>query len=282
MTGKSLVILCISPRVFQVKAKKRLGQNFLVDRNYQERIIAAARPSPGETIVEIGPGMGALTRLLVNSGARVVAVELDAGLARTLQDEFSGVPDFRVINADALEIRISDLIAPAKTARVVANLPYYISTPIISRLIESRHHLSEMVLMLQREVVERIVATPGGKEYGYLSVVVQFYCEARRLFDVPPSAFKPSPKVYSSVMRLTVRTSPLVPVQSETGFIRTAQIIFAHRRKTLLNNLRAANESLDAASLTRLSAESGIDLSRRGETLSIAEVARLSDALFTA
>lgn len=259
-----------------MRAKKRLGQNFLVDRNYQERIIAAAKPLVGETIVEIGPGLGALTRLLLASGARVIAVELDAELAHALTSKFAVNDNFRVVHADALEVDFGNLIAPATTARVVANLPYYISTPIISHLIGARGSISEMILMLQREVVERIVAAPGGKEYGYLSVIVQFYCEAGRLFDVPPSAFKPSPKVYSSVMRLRVRQEPLVSVRSQKDFVRTTQIIFSHRRKTILNNLRASQLSVDSA---WLESESGISLARRGETLSIEEIGRLSDAL---
>jgi len=267
-----------------VRAKKRLGQNFLVDRSYQERIITAARPLAGETIVEIGPGLGALTRLLLTSGARVVAVELDAELAQALSREFAGNANLRVVHADALEVDFVDLIPPSTTARVVANLPYYISTAIISHMIEARGSVSEMIVMLQREVVERIVASPGGKEYGYLSVIVQFYCQARRLFDVPPGAFKPSPKVYSSVMRLTVRKEPLVSVRSEKGFVQTTQIIFAHRRKTILNNLRASKLSLapawrDGTAIERTESESGVSLTRRAETLSIEEIGRLSDAL---
>src|SRR4030095_1452406 len=216
--------------------------------------------------------------------ARVVALELDAELAHALSSEFAGNANLRVLHADALEVDFGNLIAPSMTARVVANLPYYISTPIISHLIDTRGSITEMILMLQREVVERIVAAPGGKEYGYLSVIVQFYCEARRLFDVPPSAFKPSPKVYSSVMRLGVRQEPLVNVRSENDFVKTTQIIFSHRRKTILNNLRASQLSItqtwrDDGVIKRIESESGVSLTRRGETLSIEEIGRLSDAL---
>ena len=184
-----------------MKAKRTLGQNFLVKSHYAEQIIASVRPQTGETIIEIGPGQGALTELLVASGARIVAVELDRELIAMLKRSFASAVNFNLIEADALKVNFCDAIAPASTARVVANLPYNISTPILQRLIEHRRCLREMTLMLQREVVERIVAEPGGKERGYLSVLVQLYCEAEHLFDVPPSAFRPIPKVVSSVVR---------------------------------------------------------------------------------
>src|SRR5262249_21260544 len=150
-------------------------------------------PQSGETIVEIGPGHGALTGLLLESGARVIAIELDPELIPGLSSMFSGLENFRLIEADALKVDYCELIYPDASARVVANLPYYISTPIVQRLIEHRHCLSEMTLMLQREVVERITANPGGKEYGVLTVFAQFYCEVEKLFDVPPGAFRPAP-----------------------------------------------------------------------------------------
>src|SRR5262252_6622742 len=221
-----------------MRAKRSLGQNFLVGSHYPRRIVDSVAPRAGETIVEIGPGRGALTGLLIESGARVIAIELDPELIPGLSRMFSGLENFRLVEADALKVDYCDLIAPGAAARVVANLPYYISTPILQRLIEHRRCLSEMTLMLQREVVERITAPPGGKEYGFLSVLAQFYCEVEKLFDVPPGAFRPAPKVYSSVLRLRARARTAA-VMDEALLIELTKVLFAQRRKTILNNLRA-------------------------------------------
>ncbi len=265
-----------------MKAKRSLGQNFLTGGHYPRRIVDSVPLRPGETVVEIGPGHGALTGLLLERGARVVAIELDAELLPELRARFGAQPNFVLIEADALEVDLRAAIAPATAARVVANLPYYISTPILQRLIEQRALFLDLTLMLQREVVERITAAPGGREYGALSVFAQFYCEAIRLFDVPPGAFRPAPKVWSSVMRLTVRPHPLVEVRSEAVFHELTRALFAQRRKTILNNLRAARAQLglpDHAQVSELLAGLALDPQRRAETLSIPELARLADAL---
>jgi 16S rRNA (adenine1518-N6/adenine1519-N6)-dimethyltransferase len=257
-----------------MRAKRSLGQNYLVGGHYPKRIIDAVSPRAGETIIEIGPGMGALTGLLVESGARVIAIELDRELIPDLNERFAGHTDFRLIEADALDVDLCRLIAPVAAARVVANLPYYAATPILQRLIEQRVCISEMTLMLQREVVERITARPGGKEYGYLSVLVQFYCEAEKLFDVPPGAFRPAPKVYSSVVRLRTRAS----VEDDRGLLDLIKVLFAQRRKTILNNLRAGGSRLglqDGAGIASLLDDSLIDPRRRAETLSLEEIVRL-------
>ncbi len=268
-----------------MRAKRSLGQNFLVGSHYPRRIIDSVAPQAGETIIEIGPGQGALTGLLVESGARVIAIELDPELIPHLSQSFSGHENFRLVEADALRVDYCELIAPEvfarPTARVVANLPYYISTPILQRLIEHRRCLSEMTLMLQREVVERITAPPGGREYGFLSVLTQFYCEVEKLFDVPPGAFRPAPKVYSSVLRLRARARTAA-VKDEDLFIELTKVLFAQRRKTILNNLRAGWSRLRLADESRIStplASSGLDPKRRAETLSIEEIARLADAI---
>ncbi|MGE0883158.1 MAG: 16S rRNA (adenine(1518)-N(6)/adenine(1519)-N(6))-dimethyltransferase RsmA [Blastocatellales bacterium] len=265
-----------------MKAKRRLGQNFLVHSHHVEQIVAAVKPRAGETILEIGPGHGALTELLVESGARVVAIEVDKDLIPILTGGFSSCDNFSLIEADALKTNFCEAIAPASTARVVANLPYYISSPILQRLIEHRRCLSEMTLMLQREVVERIIATPGGKEYGYLSVLVQLYCEAEKLFDIPPGAFRPIPKVVSSVMRLRVRQQPVAEVEDENLLLELAKTLFAQRRKTILNNLKAGKNRLglkDAAQAAQALSITGLEPQRRAETLSIAELANLANCI---
>jgi 16S rRNA (adenine1518-N6/adenine1519-N6)-dimethyltransferase len=265
-----------------MRAKRRLGQNFLVSRRYTERIIEAVAPRADETIIEIGPGQGALTELLVESGAQVVAIELDRELISYLAERFAARANLRLIAADALAVDLCRQIEPATSARVVANLPYYVSTPILQRLIEQRRCLPEMTLMLQREVVERITAGAGGKEYGYLSVLVQLFCQAERLFDVPPGAFRPAPKVYSSIVRLRVRAGAAAAVRDEDFFLEVLKALFAQRRKTILNNLRAGAARLgvrDEARIAQALARAGLAPQRRAETLAIQEIARLAEQI---
>jgi 16S rRNA (adenine1518-N6/adenine1519-N6)-dimethyltransferase len=228
------------------RAKKSLGQNFLADESFARRIVAALGPRADETVIEIGPGRGALTGLLVGAAGRVLAVEYDRTLVSLLRGRFGGREDFEVIEADALSVEFCEVIKPAERARVVANLPYNISTAILQRLIEQRACVGEMVLMLQREVVERITAPPGGGERGYLSVFVEAFCEAEALFDVPPGAFRPVPKVWSTVARLRVRGAPSFEVGDEKLLWRVVSAGFAQRRKTIFNNLRSAPGELRA------------------------------------
>jgi 16S rRNA (adenine1518-N6/adenine1519-N6)-dimethyltransferase len=265
-----------------MRAKRSLGQNFLIGTHYPRRIVSSVSPQPGETIIEIGPGKGALTGLLLESGAILIAIELDRELIQVLQQRYDSYPNFRLIEADALEIDLGKLLEPATRARLVGNLPYNIATPILQRLIDQRQHISEMTLMLQREVVRRIVAVPGGKEYGYLSVLSQFYCEAEKLFDVPPGAFQPVPKVWSSVLRLRVRERAAAPVKDEILFLELIKVLFSQRRKTILNNLRAGKARIGLTASVKIAdivERSAIDPQRRAETLALDEIARLADAL---
>lgn len=264
-----------------MQAKRRFGQNFLVGDHYPQRIVNALAPRPGETIVEIGPGYGALTRLLADSGARVVAIELDDELIPALRQLMQGYDNFELRAADALSVDYCEIIAPAETARVAANLPYNAATPILQRLLLYRSCLNEMVLMFQREVAERITAQPGTRQYGYLSVLTQFYCEVEKLFDVPPGTFRPAPKVVSSVLRLRVLKQPAAFVRDEQQFLSVVSALFAQRRKTMLNNLKAACGSLqtDAQSIVAAIARAGLSPGCRAERLAISEIARLADAL---
>lgn len=262
-----------------MKAKRQLGQNFLVASSYVERLIASVSPRAGETILEIGPGHGALTDALVASGAKVTAIELDTELAVLLRARFQSAPNFRLLNADVLALEMCDLFGDTEQVRVVANLPYYISTPILQHLLAYRRCLRELTVMLQREVVERIVAPPGGKEYGFLSVLVQYYCEAVQLFDVPPGAFRPAPKVWSSVVRLRLRETPAAPVPDEALMIELTKVLFSQRRKTIYNNLRAGRARLglsEEADLNALLVTARLDPQRRAETLTLAETAQLT------
>lgn len=266
------------------RAKKSFGQNFLADERVVERIVRAVDPRADETLVEIGPGRGELTGKLIERAGRVLAVEADRELIPLLRERFGAHENFHLIEGDALAHDFCDVISPTPQARVVANLPYYISTAILQRLIEQRGCLTEMVLMLQREVVERIMAQPATSERGYLSVLVQAYCETEALFDVAPEAFRPVPKVWSTVVRLRVRPEIAANVQDEALLWRIVSAGFAQRRKTIQNNLRSAQGEI-AERLKRMGGPggllelAGIAPRRRAETLNLEEWARLANSL---
>ncbi|MFL6208760.1 MAG: 16S rRNA (adenine(1518)-N(6)/adenine(1519)-N(6))-dimethyltransferase RsmA [Pyrinomonadaceae bacterium] len=264
-------------------AKKSLGQNFLVDERVAARIVRDLAPA-GETVLEIGAGRGALTTHLLAQAGRVVAIEFDRELVPVLRARFAGRDNFTLIEGDALAVDYCAAVAPAVQARVVANLPYNISTAILQRLLAARACLTELVLMLQREVVARLVAPPGTPERGYLSVLVEAYCEPEALFDVAPEAFRPVPKVWSTVVRLRLRARSAADVADETLLWQLVSAGFAQRRKTIYNNLRSA----PAALAERIGAHGGahavlaaaeLDSQRRAETLTLMEWSRLTRAL---
>ncbi len=259
-----------------MRAKKSLGQNFLRDERIIERIVAALSLSEGITVVEIGPGRGALTEKLIDTGADVVAIEIDRLLVPALRTQFHHSPNFRCIEADVLQIDFAttlDRTEPDKT-RLVGNLPYYISTAILQKLTAERSLFSNIVFMLQREVVDRIAAGPGNSERGFLTVLTESAFTVERLFDVPPEAFTPQPKVWSSIVALT----PKPPSTGDApGFRRLVSAAFAQKRKTLLNNLK--HYAADAESALTNAA---IDPRRRAETLNLDEWYSLFDRFKTA
>ena len=273
-----------SPSSDKIYPSKRLGQHFLRDRNIISKIVNEFHPEPAETVVEIGPGTGALTAELVKRAGRVVAIEFDRKLMAPLRERFDGSDNFSLVEGDALEVDICEEIKPARSARVVANLPYNISTAILQRLIAQRACIPEMVLMLQREVVDRMLAPAGSSDRGYLSVLVQAYCETERLFDVSPGAFNPPPKVWSSVVRLKLRSGSATNVSNEDLMWEVVSAGFAQKRKTILNNLRNATGNLAAhvkenGGASIVLCKAGIDLQRRAETLTVEEWAQLTNAL---
>ena len=208
-------------------ARKSLGQHFLIDKNIVHKIVRLAELQPGETVLEIGPGRGILTEALLDSSGLVVAVELDAALCARLRTTLGGRSNFRLIEGDALAFEYAQVPSPFL---VVANLPYYVSTPLLFRLLEERQRIDRLVLMLQEEVVARLAAAPGGKDYGALSIAAQFYCEVRRAFRVSPTCFRPKPRVGSAVVVLTPLAKPRVSVTDEAFFFRVVRAGFAHRR----------------------------------------------------
>lgn len=277
-----------------IQAKKSLGQNFLTDEAIARRIVREVSPQKRDILFEIGPGMGALTRLLLEAQpGYVVAIELDPRLITKLRRDIHA-DNFHLIEADALQVDWAKLLTEAKAewqqiapvapqqtprCRVVANLPYYISTPIIERLMRQGEAIFDMTLMLQKEVVERIISPPGSREYGYLSVLVQYHCRVEKLLDVPPSAFTPAPKVHSAIVRLEPFTNPN-HVDDTAQFFKLVGAAFAQRRKTILNNLKAAATGLHFTKSPETALEqANIDPKRRAETLSTEDFSNLYNAI---
>lgn len=251
------------------QARKRFGQHFLHDPAIIARIVAALNPQPGETVVEIGPGRGALTRPLLERTQRLHVVEIDRDLVARLPEIAAG-RDLVIHQADVLDFDFSS-IAQGGRLRLVGNLPYNISTPLMFHVIDQSDAIADAVFMLQKEVAERIVAQPGTKDYGRLSVMVQWRMRVEHLFDVGPGAFQPPPKVQSSVIRMTPRAPAEILRVDRERFSRVVQSAFAQRRKTLRNSLRGV---IDDAEFARR----GIDPARRAETLSLEEFAALANA----
>lgn len=267
--------------------KKSLGQNFLIDTNILKKIVGFAELHEASGVIEIGPGIGALTEQLARSSKKVVAFEIDQRLLPILAETLSPYSNVAVIHEDVLkaDVRktINEEFQGIDDLMVVANLPYYVTTPIIMKLLEEQIPIRGIVVMLQKEVADRISARPGTKEYGSLSIAIQYYMEAEVVMIVPKTVFVPQPNVDSAVIRLTKRDRPAVQVKDEDFFFHVTKTSFAQRRKTLLNNLTSGltdgkqkkDKILDALN------KSGIDPSRRGETLSLGEFAQLANELYS-
>ncbi|CAM3958591.1 16S rRNA (adenine(1518)-N(6)/adenine(1519)-N(6))-dimethyltransferase RsmA [Cohnella lubricantis] len=266
--------------------KKSLGQNFLIDKNILDKIVAAANLTEAKGALEIGPGIGALTERLAQEAGRVAAVEIDNRLIPILRDVLSIYGNVNVVHGDVLKTDLHRLweeqFAGCEGVSVVANLPYYVTTPIIMKLLEEGLPLESIVVMVQKEVAERMAAKPGTKDYGTLSIAVQYYCEPELVCIVPSGAFIPAPNVDSAVIRLKRRAEPAVSVSDESRFFRVVHASFAQRRKTLSNNLTAFAGKERKAELGKLLLGCGIQPERRGETLSLQEFAVLTEALAAA
>ncbi len=264
--------------------KKSLGQHFLVDERVLDRIIDAAELDGSTGVLEIGPGMGALTERLADRAGWVLAVEIDGRLIPILRELFVDRPRVTVVHGDALQVDLKALmdrhLGSAERFSVVANLPYYATSPILMRLLEERLPLDRIVVMIQKEVAERIMAEPGTKEYGSLSVAVRYFAEVFRVCGVPRNCFVPRPQVDSAVIGLRIRREPLVSVRNEPLFFRMVRAAFSQRRKTLANALSSSLfGGKRKAELENLLKEIGIDPNRRGETLTLEEFAQVSDIL---
>ncbi len=266
--------------------KKSLGQNFLIDQNILNKIVAAAELDKSKGALEIGPGIGALTQRLAAEAGTVTAVEIDNRLIPILEEVLADQAHTTVVHGDVLKLDLKQLFADrfkdVSGVSVVANLPYYVTTPILMKLLEEKLPLEYIVVMIQKEVAERMAAKPGGKEYGSLSVAVQYYCVPQLVCIVPHTVFIPQPNVDSAVIKLSLRDKPAVDVPDEAFFFRVVQACFAQRRKTLANNLTAFVGKERREELSAVLASCDIDPIRRGETLSLDEFAKISIALMEA
>lgn len=269
---------------YDLKAKKSLGQNFIIDTNILRNIVDAGDVDKETTVIEIGPGIGALTEQIAKVAKEVIAFEIDDRLLPVLDDTLSPYDNITIIHQDILQVDFEqfakDYLTETSRLVVIANLPYYITTPITMALLESKLPVETMVLMMQKEVASRLEAKPSTKAYGSLSIALQYYTEVEVAFTVPRTVFMPQPNVESAIIRLDVRDEPAVQVEDETLFMKLVRASFQQRRKTIWNNLRKSLEIKgQEEDLREAFIQSGINPSRRGESLSIQEFAQLADAI---
>ena len=266
--------------------KKRLGQNFLIDEKIMDGIIEAAELGPDDLAVEIGPGLGGLTLRLAQRVGSLLAIEIDEQLVAVLRQTLIHYPNVKLIRDDILKLDLDQAVREAFPDakfpyKIVANLPYYITTPIIMNLLERRKQIRSMVLMVQKEVGERMKALPGTKDYGSLSIAVQYYADTELVLRVPPCSFRPVPEVDSVVIKLNLRTTPKVKPTDEQLFFQVVRGAFAQRRKTLVNSLSNTFTEIQKDQLISILRYLGIDLNIRGEQLSLEQFCAIADAIAT-
>lgn len=266
---------------YNIVANKKLGQNFLVDNDVIDNIITAADVNTNDLIIEIGPGLGTLTKSLLEKAGKVICVELDKKMIKILNDRFKFYDNFELINEDILKVDLSKLIEEnknnkLKTVKIVANLPYYITTPIIMKLLESKLDIKSITVMVQKEVAERLVDKPGGKNSGAITYGVNYYTIPEKVIDVPNSSFIPAPEVTSSVIKLNVLKEPSVKVENEDLLFKLIRVAFMQKRKTLLNALTNGNIATKET-IEEMIINLGFDLKIRGEKLSLEDFARITE-----
>lgn len=262
---------------YNFRFTKSLGQNFLTDDTVLEDIVMGADITEDDYVIEIGPGVGTLTKELLKTAKKVTSIELDEKLIPILQEELKDFPNFQLVHKDALKVDYKELIGEEQSVKVVANLPYYVTTPIIANLLNGKYNIKSITIMIQKEVGERIDAEPGTKDYGAFSLLAQYYCDTKIIRKVPPSCFIPSPKVDSVVIRLDILEKPRVQVKDEKLFFNVIRQSFNMRRKTLSNAMK--NIGLEKEKLKEAFERANIDSNRRGETLSISEFANLANVI---
>ena len=267
---------------YNLTANKKLGQNFLVDSEAINSIVASANLTKKDMVIEIGPGLGTLTSMLIEKAGKVIAIELDDRMIKILGDRFLLYDNFELINEDVLKVDLSSLIeknSEFENIKVVANLPYYITTPIIMKLLENRLKIESITIMIQKEVAERIVATPGSKLSGAITYSVHYYAEPEKIALVPNTSFIPSPEVDSEVIKLNIRKSPPVKIDNEKLFFNVIKASFMQRRKTLSNGLVNGGIVKNKAKAIEILKNMGLEENVRGEELTIEQFANLSNKI---
>jgi 16S rRNA (adenine1518-N6/adenine1519-N6)-dimethyltransferase len=272
-------------RQYDIKPRKKLGQSFLLDQNIIKKIADATLVTKEDIVVEIGAGIGFLTEIIAQKSRKIIAVELDKNLVEVLKAKLAGFDNVEIHSSDILDYDFNSIsTACDRKVKVVGNVPYNISSPLIFHLLSFRSVISDFTLMLQKEVVERLAAVPNNKSYGVPSVLLQMFASVEKIFDVPATCFYPQPKVESAVIRGTFLDKPLMELDDEAFFTGLVRASFAQRRKMLINNLKNAKflEGFSETALIEALAKSFIDGKRRGETLSVAEFGKLSNLLYAA
>ena len=268
-------------RKYGIRANKSLGQNFLINETVIEKIVDSSNISNQDLVIEIGPGLGTLTKYLLERAGKVICIELDKKMISILEDRFISCDNLEIINEDVLKVDLNKIISEEKvkgqikSVKVVANLPYYITTPIIMKLLEEKIDIQSITVMIQKEVADRLTAKPGQKDTGAITYTVYYYCETEEIMEVPNSSFIPEPEVTSEVICLKVRNKPIVDVDDEKFFFNIIKCAFMQRRKTLLNSLTNNNIFKSKTEGEKILTELNLDLNIRAENLSIEDFERI-------
>lgn len=269
---------------YGIKANKSLGQNFLINDEVVKNIVNSSEITQEDMVIEIGPGLGTLTKYLIEKAGKVLCIEIDSRMIKILKDRFELYKNFEVINEDVLKVNLNEIIKETKkdgkikNVKIVANLPYYITTPIIMKLLEDKLDIKSITVMIQKEVADRLTATPGQKNTGAITYSVYYYSEAKEVRTVPNTSFIPAPEVESEVIKLTIRKNPAIEVVDEEKLFKLIKIAFMQRRKTLINAVSNSN-LVDKEKIKEILKELDIDERVRGENLSIEEFAKIADRI---
>lgn len=266
---------------YGITANKKLGQNFLIDDSVIETIADTAELSKEDLVIEIGPGLGTLTAKLLERAGKVVCIELDERMISILKERFALYDNFEIINEDVLKVDLKELIRKnqAKSVKIVANLPYYITTPIIMRLLEDKLEIDSITVMIQKEVAQRLSAIPGQKNTGAITYTVYYYAQAKEILRVPNTSFIPEPEVESEVIKLILRKEAPITVKDEAKFFKVIKLAFLQRRKTLMNALANSELGIEKSKIEEILKELGIDVRIRGEALTIEQFAQIADRI---
>ena len=267
---------------YNIRANKSLGQNFLINNEVVENIISSSEISKEDMVIEIGPGLGTLTKYLLEKAGKVLCIELDTKMIRILQDRFCQYDNFELINADILKVNLNEIIAEnkkdgkIKNVKIVANLPYYITTPIIMKLLEEKLDIKSITVMIQKEVADRLIETPGGKNTGAITYTVYYYCKSEKIMEVPNSSFIPEPEVTSEVIKLNLRNVPAVDIENTKVMFMIIKSAFMQRRKTLLNALTNTKVFINKEEGTQILKKLNLNENVRAEELSIQDFANIT------